>query len=173
MGYFKTPGARGSELEEMINTTNELYRRNGVALVQKIPTPITPLEMDEKKGRIKLAYFDKKSTVDYIGIAQGVGIAFDAKETLEMSMPLKNIHEHQVEFLIDFKKQKGEGFFIFYYKAVDKLFIVPIEKYIELLNKCKEEDRKSISYKEFDERYELHIEKGTYINYLNTLNNFL
>ena len=40
MAYFKSEGLRGSELEEMINMTNDLYQKQGLAVVQKIPTPI-------------------------------------------------------------------------------------------------------------------------------------
>ena len=80
MGYWNSRGLRGSAFEELINFTNEIYRRNGLAVVQKIPTPITPVKLDKDK-RITLAYFDKQSTVDYMGAAQGIPICFDAKET--------------------------------------------------------------------------------------------
>ena len=36
----KQHGLRGSVLETMINQTNEKYEEKGLALVQKIPTPI-------------------------------------------------------------------------------------------------------------------------------------
>ena len=36
-------GLRGSTLEEMINRTNEQYRARHLALIQKVPTPITPI----------------------------------------------------------------------------------------------------------------------------------
>lgn len=66
---------RGSQLEEQINDINEAYRRLGSALVQKIPTPITPMRMDHRKHQITLAYFEKRSTVDYIGgRARGPGL---------------------------------------------------------------------------------------------------
>lgn len=45
--------------------TNDKYREQGLALVQKVPTPITPVNINDK-GQITLAYFDSKSTVDYI-----------------------------------------------------------------------------------------------------------
>lgn len=170
MAYFKSQGLRGSELEEMINMTNELYLSEGIGCIQKIPTPITPVEMSPDKNKITLAYFDKKSTVDYIGVAQGVALCFDAKQTNLISMPLKNIHDHQIEFMKEFKKQKGESFFIFYYKKVEKVFLVPLDKYLELE---KSSDKKSISYKEFDSKYEIKIERNAYINYLKTLNNFI
>ena len=45
MGTWKTRGLRGSTLEDMINMTNESYREKGLALIQKIPTPITPINI--------------------------------------------------------------------------------------------------------------------------------
>ena len=59
-------GLRGSTLEEMINRTNEQYRDKHLALIQKVPTPITPIKIDKESRHITLAYFEKKSTVDYI-----------------------------------------------------------------------------------------------------------
>ena len=40
MGYWNSRGLRGSVFEEMINLTNEQYEKRGIALIQKIPTPI-------------------------------------------------------------------------------------------------------------------------------------
>ena len=92
MAHWNSRGLRGSSFEEIINFTNERYRQSGLALFQKIPTPITPVRMDEETRTITLAYFEKQSTVDYIGVAQGIPIAFDAKETAGKSLPLQNIH---------------------------------------------------------------------------------
>ena len=98
MGTWKTRGLRGSTLEDMINFTIDKYRENGIALIQKIPTPIKPVAMDKDTRRITLAYFDQKSTVDYIGVVQGIPICFDAKECNTDTFPLQNIHKHQVDF---------------------------------------------------------------------------
>ena len=46
MATWNSRGLRGSTLEDMINKTNEKYRENGLALIQKIPTPITPIKME-------------------------------------------------------------------------------------------------------------------------------
>ena len=80
MGTWNSRGLRGSLLEELINRSNEVYRTQGLALVQKIPTPITPVEMSKNHRCITLAYFEKQSTVDYIGVVQGIPVCFDAKE---------------------------------------------------------------------------------------------
>ena len=92
MGTWNSRGLRGSTLEDMINHTNDLYREKKLALIQKIPTPITPVSIDKTSRHITLAYFDQKSTVDYIGAIQGVPVCFDAKECAADTFPLQNVH---------------------------------------------------------------------------------
>ncbi len=48
MPTWNSRGLRGSTLEEFINRTNECYRENHLALIQKVPTPITPIKMDSR-----------------------------------------------------------------------------------------------------------------------------
>ena len=48
MATWNTRGLRGSTLEDMVNRTNEKYAEAGLALIQKIPTPITPVKMDKR-----------------------------------------------------------------------------------------------------------------------------
>lgn len=64
MGTWNTRGLRGSTLEDLINHTNDGYREKGLALIQKIPTPITPVSIEKESRHITMAYFDQKSTVD-------------------------------------------------------------------------------------------------------------
>ena len=73
MPTWNSRGLRGSTLEDRLNRTNEKYAHNGLALIQKIPTPITPVRMDKEHRQITLAYFEQRSTVDYIGVVQGIG----------------------------------------------------------------------------------------------------
>ena len=87
MGTWNSRGLRGSTLEDLINHTNDLYREKKLALIQKIPTPITPIEIDKSSRHITLAYFDQKSTVDYIGAVQGIPVCFDAKECAVKTFP--------------------------------------------------------------------------------------
>ena len=117
MWYWNTRGLRGNAFEEIINFTNERYRNMGLAIVQKIPTPITPVELDAKRKVITLAYFDKQSTVDYVGVAQGKAICFDAKESAQKSLPIQNIHSHQIDFMKDFNSQGGVAFLLVHMSA--------------------------------------------------------
>ena len=119
MGTWNSRGLRGSTLEDMINHTNDLYREKKLALIQKIPTPITPVSIDKTSRHITLAYFDQKSTVDYIGAVQGIPVCFDAKECNTDTFPLQNIHEHQVVFMENFEKQMGIAFFLISFTARD------------------------------------------------------
>lgn len=89
MATWNTRGLRGSTLEDMINYTNEQYQNKNLALIQKIPTPIKPINIDKQTRHITLAYFDQKSTVDYIGAVQGIPVCFDAKECVTKPFPFR------------------------------------------------------------------------------------
>jgi recombination protein U len=110
MPSWNSRGLRGSALEELINLTNIRYREKKLALIQKIPTPITPITIDKENRHITLAYFDEKSTVDYIGVVQGVPVCFDAKECAVDTFSLQNVHEHQINFMKEFEEQGGVAF---------------------------------------------------------------
>ncbi len=47
MATWNSRGLRGSTLEDLINRTNEKYLESNLALIQKIPTPITPIKIDK------------------------------------------------------------------------------------------------------------------------------
>ena len=104
MGTWNSRGLRGSTFEELINMTNDIYTEKNLALVQKIPTPITPVEINQSTRQITLAYFEKDSTVDYIGVVQGIPICFDAKECAVDTFSLQNIHDHIIYTKYNLKK---------------------------------------------------------------------
>ena len=166
MATWSTRGLRGSTLEDMINRTNEKYREKGLALIQKIPTPITPITIDKSRGQITLAYFDQKSTVDYIGLVQGIPVCFDAKESAADTFSLQNIHEHQVQFMLDFEKQDGVAFFLIYYTKRDILYYLKIDKLKEFWDRAKNGGRKSFRFDELDEEYIIQKKRGVLVPYL-------
>ena len=124
MPTWNSRGLRGSFLEELVNMTNEKYQAQNLALVQKIPTPIKPINIDQETRHITLAYFEQKSTVDYIGVVQGIPICFDAKECIEDRFPLSNVHEHQMKFMEQFERQDGIAFLLIYFKNREKYIFV-------------------------------------------------
>ncbi len=166
MGTWKTRGLRGSTLEDLINLTIEKYRDNGIALIQKIPTPIKPVNMDKDTRRITLAYFDKKSTVDYIGVVQGIPICFDAKECNTDTFPLQNIHKHQVDFMECFEKQDGIAFLIIYYTNRDEIYYLPFSDVKKFYDRCEEGGRKSFRFEEIDTSYRIESQRGVHVHFL-------
>lgn len=170
MGTWTTRGLRGSTLEEMINHTNEWYREKNLALMQKIPTPITPVKMDKENRQITLAYFQERSTVDYIGAVQGIPVCFDAKECVADTFPLQNIHSHQVEFMQDFQNQSGVSFLLIYYSAKNIAYYMRLKEVLYFWERAKNGGRKSFRFDELQEEFFMEPERGYYLPYLNYLN---
>jgi recombination protein U len=166
---WNSRGLRGSTLEELINFTNEKYLKSGLALVQKIPTPITPIKIDKETRHITLAYFDQKSTVDYIGVVQGIPVCFDAKESATDTFPLQNIHRHQIEFMSDFEKQDGVSFIILYFSQRNEFYYLPFCDIIKFWKRGEEGGRKSFTYAEINAEYRIHSAPGLTIHYLEPL----
>ena len=169
MGYYTGRGLRGSTLEELINLTNEKYMMNNLALIQKIPTPIKPIEIDNSTRHITLAYFEQKSTVDYIGVVQSVPVCFDAKECAATSFALSNVHEHQIEFMRRFEKQNGVAFLLIYFSKMDVYYYLKSEKLFEYYERAKNGGRKSISYEELDPTYQIDEHSTVFVHYLEQL----
>ncbi len=166
---WKSRGLRGSVLEELINRTNEKYREAGLALMQKIPTPITPLEFNKEDRTIKLAYFQKKSTVDYIGVVQGIPVCFDAKECSEDRYSLANIHEHQMKFMGDFEGQGGISFLLISYTHRGSLYYLTYRALKTFWERWEGGGRRSFRLEELEDGYFLKPSGGLFVPYLEAL----
>ncbi|MBQ7945058.1 MAG: Holliday junction resolvase RecU [Lachnospiraceae bacterium] len=169
MATWNSRGLRGSLLEEMINRTNEKYRECKLALIQKVPTPITPINIDKESRHITLAYFDQKSTVDYIGAVQGIPVCFDAKECAVDTFTLQNIHPHQVEFMRDFERQDGVAFFLIYYTKRDVMYYLPFRDLAVFWSRMEEGGRKSFRFDELNPKYFIEKKQGILVPYLDML----
>ena len=165
-------GLRGSTFEDLINLTNEKYRSNSLAIVQKIPTPITPVAIDKESRTITLAYFEKKGTVDYIGAVQGIPICFDAKETRQKNFPINNIHRHQIEFMEAYAQQKGIAFMLVNFMLYNQYFFLPFKQLKLFWDAAQNGGRKSIAHNDFEIKY-LVEHKGGYLRYLDAINIYL
>ena len=140
-------GNRGMTLEQDINLTNTYYYEKKIALIYKKPIPIKVLKINETKTRIKEAFYEQKSTLDYSGIYKEKYIEFDAKETnSKTSYPLSNIHMHQLEHIKNILYYKGITFLIVRFNYHNKTFVLPGEVLINYIDNTK---RKSIPYSFF------------------------
>lgn len=169
MATWNSRGLRGSLLEEMVNLTNEKYREKNLALIQKIPTPITPITIEKETRHITLAYFDQKSTIDYIGAVQGIPVCFDAKECAVDTFSLQNIHEHQVTFMRDFESQQGIAFFLIYYTTRDILYYLSLRELLVFWNRKEQGGRKSFRIDELQKKYFFNKKSGFMIPYLDMI----
>lgn len=166
MPSWNSRGLRGSLLEEMINLTNDKLRERKLALIQKVPTPITPIEIDKESRHITLAYFDQKSTVDYIGAVQGIPVCFDAKECAADTFALQNVHEHQVRFMHDFEGQDGIAFLLIYYKKRDIYYYMRLCELEVFVNRAQQGGRKSVAFPELNPEYLFGSGHGGIVPYL-------
>ncbi|MCI7180886.1 MAG: Holliday junction resolvase RecU [Schaedlerella sp.] len=166
MGTWNSRGLRGSTLEDMVNRTNERYEQLGLALMQKIPTPITPVKIDREHRHITLAYFEKTSTVDYIGAVQGIPVCFDAKECRADTFPLQNIHEHQVAFMEKFEKQGGIAFLLIFYSDKNQLYYMRFSEMKKFWQRAQDGGRKSFRLDELNPDYFMSWQQNFFIPYL-------
>ncbi|MDO4619576.1 MAG: Holliday junction resolvase RecU [Lachnospiraceae bacterium] len=169
MATWNSRGLRGSTLEDLINQTIEHYRERNLALIQKVPTPITPINIDRATRHITLAYFDQKSTVDYLGVVQGIPVCFDAKECAEDTFPLANLHEHQVEFMTDFEKQHGVSFLVLFYSKRNEFYYMPYSEMMEFWQRMKLGGRKSFLISELDPAYFMDVRNDSFLPILENL----
>ena len=142
--------SRGHDLEAAVNRCNLHYRKSGIALIEKKPTPIE---------LTKVGAVIKQSTVDYTGILapNGRGIAFDAKETKnKTSFPLSNIKQHQMVFLDYWQRTGGLSFLLIHFKLNDdEAFMVPFDFVNPLYEAAyiTNTGRKSIPYPDFNREW--------------------
>lgn len=169
-------GKRGMELEEMIELSNEQYMYKNRALIQKIPTPIKVTDIDNNTGKIKSGFYEKKSTVDFLGVYRRVSIAFDAKSTsVETRFDLSNVKKHQIQYLNRHSNCGGISFLLIYFSTLDESYVLPfglLKKYWD--NRLKDNGRKSIPYSEIaKDKFKVKSKNGVILDYLTILDNTL
>lgn len=172
MTAWRSKGKRGDVLEDLILYSNDYYRSHQVARVDKAATPVTVVEINDV-GQISKAYFEKKSTVDFYGLVQGLFITFDAKETYQKSFPLKNLHDHQVAYMKEIDQQGGLAFLIVHFKFNDTYYMIPYELLAQYYEAAKNKGRKSIPFDAMQEGYLIERLPNGVLHYLKTLNHYI
>jgi len=131
---------RGMTLENDINSTNDYYKENNIALINKRPTPIKVVNVEYKNNdhEITKAYFEKKSTTDYNGIYKGKYLDFESKEVNSRNFPISNIHKHQLNHIYKVMENGGISFIIVRFKKINETYYLDGQKlkyYLENNNK--------------------------------------
>ncbi|MGM0370465.1 MAG: Holliday junction resolvase RecU [Bacillota bacterium] len=168
-------GNRGKTFEQMIQTSNQQYKFQDKAVIQKIPTPVKVLDIDSYSGKIRSGFYEQKSTVDYLGTYQGVPIAFEAKETnVKTRFDLSNIKEHQYHFLKSWIKSGGVGFILVQFSKLDEVYYLSFDLLEEFWEQMNSGGRKSIPYEELaKEEYEIGSKGMIVVDYLPVVDNIL
>lgn len=147
----------GMTLESDIEATNTYYLHEKIAVIHKKPTPVQVVTVSypgRNKAKITEAYYKTPSTTDFNGLYKGHYIDFDAKETnSKTSMPLKNIHPHQIEHLRAVDAHGGIAFLIVHFKQYQAYYLLPIDVLIPFWDSKQDKSgRKSIPHQVFLEQ---------------------
>lgn len=170
--FNSTYANRGMGLENDINETNEYYVTYDIALIYKKPTPIRITKTDFKNMRVKDAFFERESTLDFNGLYKGYYIEFDAKETKsKTSFTINNIHNHQIEYIKKAIKHGGIIFLIIRFSSLNKYFVLKGE---ELINFIQSNERKSIPLEYFEQNcYKLELKYAPRLDYIKIIDKII
>lgn len=167
---------KGRSFEELIDYQNTLYYNKGLSTVQKIPTPWV---VTRRYGKIVDAHPDKKSTVDYRGAVKlldgkAYPVSFEAKETIETDgLPLRNIHEHQINFLKTALNVGEIAFVICYLTAFNKCYFIDGEFVIRKYQLWQQNKRKwGYNLIPISDMTEIENRPGNICDFINILNRF-
>ncbi|PHC14397.1 Holliday junction resolvase RecU [Bacillus toyonensis] len=143
-------GNRGMHFEKLINLSNEMYQREGVALINKRATPVKVIK--SKGSQVTNGFYEAKSTVDYDGVYKGRAVAFEAKSTQSLTrFDLSNIAQHQLDYLEKAEKMGAICFFLIEFSKDQTVFLVPasvVQSYVRMSHQPN--GKKSISRADFD-----------------------
>lgn len=126
----------GMNFEKDITKCCDYYRENMIADIYKRPTPIKVVKMSKTHpGMIEEAYFQEKSTTDFVGIYKGKYIDFECKETIHDLVPYSMIREQQFRHLKTIIEMGGIGFFLVSFKTAQEVYLIDAKKILEEVEK--------------------------------------
>ena len=148
---------RGLKFEEEIQKRCDYLRKEGIALISKVPTDWKVLRKYspiKKKSEIYNAFpVSESKFVDFIGIINGKAVGIEAKETQETTrFPFDNIKDTQIEFLKEWVELGGLGYYMVRFKTNEKVFLVPSKVMHECMDTI---GRKSAPYQWFIDNTEI------------------
>lgn len=108
-----------------IERSARIARGRGEGVLVKLATPyLLPREGQDRR------FVRQRSTVDFVGTVGGRAVAFDCKVTRQHSLPHKNVHQHQLDWLQDFAQAGGLAGLILGYEDYG-VWLASIEWYLD------------------------------------------
>ena len=148
MATWNSRGLRGSTLEELINRSNEQYREKGLALIQKVPTPITP--GSDRRGipdRSPWRILNRKVRWIISGQCRGfLWYASMRKSAKKQSFPLPISMMHQVRFMREFEQQEGISVLLIYFSGRNEFESSDISRSVVVLGTGAERWKKKVFF---------------------------
>ena len=131
---------RGMKFEHQIEEQCKIYKQEGIAYIDKLPTDWMIVR---KGGKITSGYPRAKSKLDFYGVlSNGYAIFIEAKSTKSSSLPLSNFKEHQFIYINEISKFTPHVYVLIQMRKYnDRVFLV---KGLDILKFKDEETRKSI-----------------------------
>lgn len=155
--------------EGLLDYTNAVYDRLGIAVINKRPTPI---KVTRSSGtRVLDGFFEKKSTVDYDGVYRGRRLDFEAKSVNSLDrFDLNRVEEHQYQHLEKCHQHGSIAFILIEFIKQRKTYLLPFETLQSYWTDARRGGRKSIRIEELDvHAYEVRA-AGVPLDYLDVVN---
>lgn len=157
---------KGKALEDLVEYANKQYKAKGIALVQKISTP---WQVVRRGKQIVSAYPTGQSTLDFRGTVKGgTSISFDCKESAEeKGLMLRNIQDHQIEYMRTALKMGEVSFILANIKPLDKYFLIPGEIVVAYWDDWKvNKGKRGYNFIPTESMQEIKTGKGIALDYL-------
>ena len=169
MRYNPAKANKGQVFEIIIKQQNEIYKRRGIANIQKICTPWKVI----RNGKdIVSAFPEEKSTLDFRGTVKGgIPVSFDCKETEdENGLPLKYIKQHQVDYIRYALVLDEASFILCYIKPLNKYYAINGYSVIESWDKWQaNKGKRGYNTIPIEKMIEIKPSNGNYCDYLPAL----
>ena len=105
---MKLNSNKGMYLEEIINNSIKFYKQNNIAIIHKLPIPIKIFENKENivRGKLYLGQF----------------ICIEAKQTNSQYFYLRNIADHQWNYMKSIYEHQGLSFLIIHFNITNTFY---------------------------------------------------
>ncbi len=126
--YDRSRANRGVAFERVLGAVHALYKREKIAVIEKIPTPMRLIRWYD--GLRFIGCFERKSTVDYQGYLGDGGryVGVEAKQCSEKTkFKIDNIHDHQRDSLDAARRAGALAIVVVNMSSLDEYWAFPYE----------------------------------------------
>ena len=166
---MKSYANRGKAFEKLIVLSNKYYAQKRWAAVEKVEPSFKTIGFYRKYA---YGYYEGPGFVDFVGVANGRSICFEAKSTNERTrFPLKNMNEKQYELLKDWDIQGSISFVLIEFEKRQVVFLLKFNQLRKWWEDAQNGGRKSIPFEWFHFNCQRVMNnRGIPLDYLDALN---